>query len=173
MDNNSTVNKLIILYVFDNMEMAMTEETVLDLCCRDNEWMSYIDCTEALSQLLDTGLLSVTQATGNKPMHTITPDGAQCLAHFYSRINLHVRDQIKEFVNQNRLKYRKKQEYFCDYYKNADGTYTVLMRIFDSTTTAMELKLVVATRNSAKYIYKNWGDKASLVYGQILETLVD
>lgn len=173
MDSNSTVNKLIILYVFDNMEMPMTEETVLAVCCQDNEWMSYMDCKEALPQLLDAGLLGNTQAAGGKPLFTITPDGAQCLAHFYSRINLHVREQIKEFVNQNRLQYRKKQEYFSDYYKNNDGTYSVLLKINDATTTIMELKLVVASRNTAKWIYKNWSEKASQIYGQIHEILID
>jgi hypothetical protein len=143
MDSNNTVIKLIILYVFDNMEMPMTEETVVAVCCQDNDWITYIECKDALPQLLEAGLLAAVQAPGGKALFNITPDGAQCLAHFYSRINLHVRDQIKEFVCQNRLQYRKKQEYFSDYYKNTDGTYTVLLKINDATTNIMELKLVV------------------------------
>ncbi|MBO4554878.1 MAG: DUF4364 family protein, partial [Clostridia bacterium] len=39
--------------------------------------------------------------------------------------------------------------------------------------TLMELKLVVSDRQSAKYIYKSWVDKASTTYSLIHDTLLD
>lgn len=169
---DSTVNKLIILYVFDAMEMSLTEDTVVDICYYDIACMQFIDCKEAMANLIEAGLLCVTSSTG-KPMYAITHDGSECLAHFYTRIPSHLRDQITAFGKENRLRLRKQQEYFSDYFKNDDGSYTVLLRILDQKLVIMELKLVVSSRNSAKWITKNWCDKAAQIYGVLHETLLD
>lgn len=57
--------------------------------------------------------------------------------------------------------------------ENADGTYTVIMKINSDIATLMELKLVVANRQLAKYLYKSWVDKASQTYALIHDTLLD
>lgn len=67
----------------------------------------------------------------------------------------------------------QKQEYFSDYFKNDDGSYTVLLRILDKNLVIMELKFIVASRNNAKWIVKNWGDKAAQIYGVLYESLME
>lgn len=173
MDNfDSTVNKLIILYVFDAIEIPLAEDSIVYICYYELKCMQYIDCMEALANLLDAGLICQTNVTG-KPMYNITHDGYECLKNFYMRIPSHYRDQIMSYCKENRLAYRKKQEYFSDYFENKDGSYTVLLRILDKNTMIMELKLVVSSRNNAKWIVKNWGDKAAQVYGFLHETLME
>ena len=170
----STTDKLVILFVFDIMEMQLTEDSVLDICCNENNWMLYIDCKEAFSELVDAALISMTPNNSNgRPLYAITNDGSQCLASFYTRIPSHLRDMITDYVRSNRLRVRKQQESFSDYYKNQDGSYSVILKIFDGNQTILDLKLNVATRQTAKWIFKNWGDKASQVYGSIHELLMD
>ena len=55
----------------------------------------------------------------------------------------------------------------------ADGSYTVLLRILDKNLVIMELKFIVASRNNAKWIVKNWGDKAAQIYGVLYESLME
>lgn len=169
---DTTVNKLIILFVFDAMEMPLAEDTIVNICYYDLVCMQYIDCKEALANLVDAGLICVSNTAG-KPVYSLARDGSECLLHFYTRIPSHLRDQITAYCKENRLNVRKKQEYFSDYYKNEDGSYTVFLRIFDKNIVIMELKLVVASRNNAKWIVKNWGDKAAQVYGELYESLMD
>mgnify|MGYP000225402819 CR=1 FL=1 len=58
MDNlDSTVNKLIILYIFDAIEMPLAEDSIVDICYYDLKCMQYIDCKEAIANLLDAGLI--------------------------------------------------------------------------------------------------------------------
>lgn len=47
------------------------------------------------------------------------------------------------------------------------------MKINSDIATLMELKLVVANRQLAKYLYKSWVDKASQTYALIHDTLLD
>jgi len=34
--HNTTISKLVMLYVFDKMEMPLTENTITDMCCNRN-----------------------------------------------------------------------------------------------------------------------------------------
>ena len=172
--NENTTNKLVILYIFDIIEMPLAEESLLDICSNDNDWIPYMSCKEALYQLLEASLLCVSpDSTGNMALYMLTNDGRQCLSAFYTRIPSHLRDEIKAFVKTHRLQYRKRQEYFSDYFKNADGTYSVILRIYEGSTPLMDLKLVVPSRNTAKWIFKNWRDKAPVVYAMLREQIID
>ena len=169
---DSSLNKLILLFVFDKMEVPLSENTVLDMCCSSNNWLAYMDCQPILSQLLENGWIYNINSEG-EPLYTITPDGRICLANFFIRIPTSIRQEISLFIKNNRSKYRRKQECVADYYMNKDGTYTVYLKIIDPVQPALELKLVVPNRQTAKDIYKKWGDKASDVYRTLYENLVD
>ena len=167
---DSKIQKLIILFVFDRMAISLSESALLDICTSENDWLSYMDCKQYLGELIDTNLL---YRVPKSDYINITQDGIGCLALFFSRIPTSIRDDINTYARENRMRYKKRQSYFCDYSKNADGTYTVIMKINSDIATLMELKLVVANRQLAKYLYKSWVDKASQTYALIHDTLLD
>lgn len=175
-DNNSPmpldnkVQKLVILFVFEKMAIPLAEATVLDICASDNNWLTYMECKQFIAELLETNLI---YKVPKSEYLNITQDGTSCLALFFTRIPSSVRDEITAYARDNRMRFKKRQSYFCDYSKNADGTYTVILKINNDSGTLMELKLVVANRQLAKYLYKSWVDKASVVYAQIHDTLLD
>lgn len=171
--NNTTISKLVLLYVFDNMEMPLTDATITEICCSQNSWISYITCKSIMSDLLETGFIMETSNSSGDKYFTITADGRSCLSYFFAKIPSSLRDEISAFIKENRLNFRRRQEYFRDYYKNADGSYTVLMKIVEPLGTKLELKLNVANRNVAKQIYKRWEEKASEVYASIYNILIE
>ena len=166
------LNKLILLFVFDKMEVPLSENTVLDMCCSSNNWLAYMDCQPTLHQLLDSGWIYNIGDTGEH-LYTITTDGRICLANFFINIPASTREQISLFIKNNRAKYRRKQECVADYFMNKDGTYTVYLKIIEPAQPVLELKLVVPNRQIAKDIYKKWGEKAVDVYRNVYEQLVD
>lgn len=170
---DKTVNKLILLFLFDKMEVPLTEESILDISTSTNEWIPYMDCKPILPELLNTGFLYEIKGSNSKPLYSITNDGITCLGHFYSRIPSSLRDNITEFVKEHRMKYKRKQEYDADYYKNDDGSYTVLLKIIDSVNPVMRLEFNVPTLKVAKSIFTNWPSKAPNVYSTIFENLME
>jgi len=167
---DSKVQKLIILFVFDKMSIPMNETTLLDICTSDNNWLTYMECKQYLMELIESNLLY------NVPkgeLINITQDGINCLSLFFTRIPSSIRDDILNYTRENRMRFKKRQSYFCDYSKNADGTYTVIMKINSEITTIMELKMNVANRQIAKYLYKSWVDKASTTYALIHDNLLE
>lgn len=167
---DSKIEKLIVLFVFEKMAIPLEEEVVLDICTSDNNWLSYIFCKQYIDELLETNLL---YRVPKSDYLNITQDGISCLALFFTRIPSHIRDEITQYTRENRMRYKRRQSYFRDYSQNADGTYTVILKVNNDITTLMDLKLVVANRQLAKYLYKSWLDKASIIYSLIHETLLD
>ena len=169
---DTTGNKLIMLFVFDKMDFPVMEDTLLNICSMGNPWIPWMECKETVSQLLDAGFI-FQSVHENKIYYSMTPDGRACLSHFYTRIPSSLRSEITEYVKENRLSYRRKQEYFRNYYKNADGSYTVQLKIMDPTQTTLEIKLNVSNRQTAKAVYNKWEDKAAQVFYSLHEQLID
>ena len=166
------VNKLIVLFVFDKMESALSERTIVDMCSTSNDWINYMDCMMIISQLLEDGFIC-TVDVNDDTLYSITPDGRGCLANFYINIPKSTREEISVFVKNNSARYRNRQECKSDYYQNKDGTYTVFLRILAPAQPLLELKFVVPDRKTAQNIYKKWELKAADVYAVIYENLVD
>lgn len=169
---DALINKLILLFVFDKMEVPLSENTIIDMCCSSNSWIAYMDCKPIINTLLDHSFI-YNVSTGGEPLYSITPDGRICLADFFVQVPSSTREEISVFVKNNRLKYRKKQECVADYYMNKDGTYTVYLKIIEPAQPLLELKFVVPNRQTAKNIYKKWEEKAANVYANIYDNLVD
>lgn len=166
------LNKLILLFVFDKMEVPLSENTILDMCTSSNSWMSYMDCKPILAQLKDCGFIYVINSSGD-PLYSITSDGRLCLANYFVKIPTSTREEIAAFIKKNRNRYRRKQECFADYFMNKDGTYTVNLKIVEPAQPLLEMKFVVPSRQIAKNIYRSWEDKAADFYALIYENLVD
>lgn len=169
---DTSINKLILLFVFDKMECPISENTIIDMCCSSNSWISYMDSKPILNKLLDENFI-YNDAKYGDPLYTITPEGRLCLSEFYVQIPITTREEITKFVKQNRQKYRRKQECVADYHMNKDSTYTVYLKINDVSQPLLELKFIVPNRQIAKNIYKSWEEKAGNIYATIYDNLVD
>ena len=169
----TSVNKLIVLFVFDKMETALSQRTILEMCTSSNAWLNYMDCIELLPRLLDDGFICRISSHDDEPLYTITSDGRESLNNFYINIPKSIREEIAVYIKKNSGKLRNRQECKSDYYQNVDGTYTVYLKILAPVQPMLELKFVVPDKKSAQNIYKNWESKASELYSAIYDTLVD
>ena len=168
----TSINKLIILFVFDKMESALSERTIVDMCSSSNSWMGYMDCVNVLHKLIDDNFICIVNEDEDT-LYALTPDGRETLANFYINIPKSVREEISIFIKKNSARYRNRQECRSDYFQNMDGTYTVALKILSPVQTILELKFVVPDKKTAKAIYKKWEEKAADVYSVIYENLCD
>lgn len=179
-DRNETENKLILLYVLDKMEIPLTEESIMDICTNRNEWLQYLECKEALGQLLDVKFIckmdmpSGVEVDPKDERYTITSDGRNCVSSFYTRIDPALREEIAQYSKQNRMVFKRNQEYVCEYFKNNDGTHTVVFRIKEPDLSAplFEIKMKTPTRSAAVSASKKWQGKAPMVYEYIYDKLI-
>lgn len=102
----TSVNKLIILFVFDKMESALSERTIVEMCTTSNGWLNYMDCVELLPKLLEDGFIC-RLSSDEEPLYSITTDGRESLNNFYINIPKSIRDEISAFVKKNSGKTQK------------------------------------------------------------------
>ncbi len=167
------LNKLILLFVFDKMEVPLSLSTIQDMCCQSNDWLNFMDCNPTLSKLLDGDLVYKIDMQNSEPLYALTANGRVCLAEFFINIPTSLRENISQFVKKNKTRYRKRQEYVADYYMNKDGTFTVYLKIVEPIGTPLELKLTVPSKQIAKNIYKKWENKAESLFSVIYENIID
>lgn len=170
--DETTNNKLLILFVLDKLEMAVSEEILLQICSMDNDWIPYLFCKQLIHELLRSGFITRV-GNNNNPMIALTTDGRTCLAHFYNDIALSIQEEVAEYVRSHRLDYRKKQEFIADYYRNGDSTFTVSLKILQVSQPLLDIKMVVPTRSVAASIYNSWNEKAPEVYRALHDILVE
>ena len=168
----TSINKLIILFVFDKMDGTISERTLVDMCSSSNNWMGYMDCLNVIHKLIDDNFICIVNEDDDA-LYSITPDGRESLANFYINIPKSVREEISQFVKKNSARYRNKQDCRSDYFQNMDGTYTVALKILGPVQPLLELKFVVPDKKTAKVIYKKWEEKAADLYSVIYENLCD
>ena len=162
------VKKLILLFIFEKMEFPLTDESINDIIAHNPDWMTYIDFREALYRLVESKFVYRT-ANGAETSFSLTQAGRGALEQLYQKIPASLREEVIAFAKENRQKFKRRQEYTWDYFKNPDGKYTAVLRIRGAAAddNLLEIRLKVDTRAGAKNAVQKWRDKASSVYEQL------
>ena len=157
--------KLILLFIFEKMEFPLTDTSINEIIMNNPNWMSYMDSREALFGLIETNLIFQKVYSGETSF-SLSQDGKTALSHFYQKIPASIREEITDFAKENKPKFKKRQEYTWDYFKNSDGTYTVVLRILDNIfgDNLLEIRLKTDTRQGAKLAANRWREKAASIY---------
>lgn len=171
--NNSIINKLVLLFVIDKMEIPLTENSLIDITTSRNNWLNYMDYKDVLHQLLESRFIYKTVDESSESRYNITYEGRECISHFFTKLPSSLREDITNFAKENRMHFKRAQEYTGDYFKNSDGSYTCVLRIREplDPQNLFEIKLKASSRASAIKIVKNWKGKAADVYENINDIL--
>ncbi|MEG1751526.1 MAG: DUF4364 family protein [Clostridia bacterium] len=172
---DSTLDKLVILFVLEKMEIPLTENSITDICCADNGWVNYMDCKDALFRLVEANLIYKTKVSEKEDSFTITYEGRNCLLHFYRKIPLSLREQMQDFIADNRMEFKRAQEYVSDFVKNDDGSYTVTLKIRSPLIkeSIFEINIKAPSHESAMECCNRWQTNAHSVYEHIYESLIE
>ncbi|MGN0961650.1 MAG: DUF4364 family protein [Christensenellales bacterium] len=172
---DNTVQKIKLLFVLEKMEIPLTENNIVDICTSSNNWFTYLDLKEALYELIEVGFICENKSDNEESRYTITYDGRNCLSHFYYRIPKDLREKISAYAQENRMSYKRSQEYLSEYEKNVDGSYTVTLKIKEpmSPNSLLVLRLKTPNRQIALETTKKWADKAPQIYENIYDSLLD
>ncbi len=172
---DETVNKLILLFVLDKMEIMLTENSIIDICTSRNSWMNYMDCIVILHELLDANFIYNASPNNDEARYGITYQGRECLSHFFARIPQSLREDITTFARDKRLDFKRSQEYVSEYAKNEDGSYTVTLKIKEPSMVQplLEVRIKTPNRNTAILTCKKWGDQAPNVFEYLYDTLIE
>lgn len=171
--DDSTANKILLLFVLEKIEIPITEEVLLQLCSVDNQWIPYFLCRQAIQDLLQSGFIAKVKATENLALLSLTQDGIMCISHFYKDIPNSKQKEIATYINNNRAAYRRKQEFRADYTKTQDGFYMVRLKVTQISKVLLEINIEIPNEEIAKSIVEGWPQNAPSIYRGLYENLVE
>ncbi len=171
------LDKLIVLFVLDKMEIPLTEDSILDTCSVKNNWIeNYMDCKAIIHDMTTSNLLyKLGDGEEGKALFSLTYEGRECLSYLYRRIPFATRENISQYLQVNKLNVKSSQEYTATYNKNDDGSYNVILRIYEPLISVpmFELKIKAPSRQSANEAIHKWKTTAPTIYEIIYEKLIN
>lgn len=171
---DTMLSKLILLYVFDKIEIALTENTIMNICWSRNNWLNYMEIVDILPQLIEMNFINKTKDADGEERFIIAEQGRKCLELFYFQIPENLRDEITEFCKENRMDLKRSQEYVANFIKVKDDNFVATLKIKDITeTNAIDIKIKFPTRSQATNACKIWKKNAPFVYASIYEALTE
>ena len=175
---DNMANQLILLCVLEKMEIPLSETSLIDICtAKERQWLTYLDFKEVLNKLLEFKFISkvIVDNEFEKERYKITSQGIECLGYFYLKIPTSIRESISQFCKENKMKFKKKQEFISKYEKNSDNTYTCIFKIIspNEAKTIFEIKMQYPSRDLAIRATDKWRESAPNIYSSVYELLGD
>lgn len=168
-------SKLLILFILEKLEMPINEDILLQMCSLDNDWIPYLCFSQYVNELVGAGFVNgcPDDNTGKDVVLSLSEDGKVCLSHFFKDIYKSVRDDVTNYIRNNKLMYRKKQEFACSYSRRTDGTFKVVCAVLNVDAPVFEMSFNVPTLAKAVAIRNKWQSKAPDFYRSYTDLLID
>jgi len=174
--NDDFETKLMLLYVLEQIEIPLTEQSILDICTTRNDWINYMECVSVFHDLLRDGFIySLDEEENKRCRYSLTAKGRSALGIYYEEIADNTREQISNFCKINRMYFKRLQEYVADFSKAEDGSYMVVLRIIETTSSEpmFEIKINLQTRAEAVKAVEIWTTKAPTFYEFVYSNLIN
>lgn len=161
--------------MLEQIEIPLSEQFIFDICTSRNSWINYMELRAVFPELVKSDFIFSPDQTSENKRYSLTALGRNCVASFYSDIPEGLRADISTFCKNNRMYFKRLQEYVAEFKKNTDGTYMVKLRIIDSTSNmpSFEININLQTRAEAIKAVELWPTKAPNFYEFVYVNLLD
>ena len=158
--------KIFVLYLMENINYPLDFVTINDIVMQ-TDYVMYLDFAEAFHDMLDTGLLSATEESG-EALYSVTEKG-RCVAR---ELKSDLLPSILDQALSRALRYLnfKKRGIVprCTVEKNEDGTYTVRCEFTEQKKCIFSQSLSVDTLDRAQRMKENFYERPEAIYRGVL-----
>ena len=159
--------KFLVLYIMARAAGPLDFATLTDLTLCD-EGVDYFDFAEAVSELVETGHLDLTDG-----LYTVTDKGRQNGAACESSLPYTVRRKCNANVARVNGILRRNAQVRSETLPRPDGTLTVRLTLDDEGGNLMTIELLCVNRDQAARLSEGFQAKPERVYNEVLAALLD
>ena len=170
MSEATTLYKLMVLYMLDKIEFAMTFSQISDFVLQKG-YTDYFTLQSAIGELVEADLVHC-ETIRNSSYYTITSEGEETIGYFSSRISAPIREDIDSWLHENRMSLIDDISVSSEYYRMTDGEYSVECTIREKRRELMSLKISVPDQAQAKAICTKWKEKSQETYSWLMKELM-
>ncbi len=165
-----TLYKLIVLYMLDKVDFPLTNSQISSFIL-DKGYTSYFTLQSVLSELTEAKLVRQ-ETIRNSSYFSLTDSGAETLLYFHKRISKAIREEIDQYMRENKMQLRDEVSVLADYYKNTANEYSVRCLVKERHSNPIDLTITVPDEAQAKAVCANWKTKCQAVYEFMMKELL-
>ena len=161
--------KLLILYLLEQVDAPVPVRIISDVIS-DQDLANYFEAMDAISELKDSGNLTVTTVEGLDAL-AITEKGTGAVSYVEDDLPKSVRDKALSTVQHFLKLERHARENTVEITPSGDG-YNVCFSLTTGDTKLMELNMYVVSREQAELLKNNYLEDPAHLYSGILTSLM-
>lgn len=169
LQDSLTINKLIVLYMLNRVNFAMTTAQVCDFIL-EKDYMDFLTFRQVLSELTEAKMISQ-KTIRNRTQLSITEEGRNTLGFFENRISEAIKEDINSYFREKEYTLRNELSIAGDYYKSTSGEYEAHLTATDRGIRLVDITLSVPTEEIASGICDNWQKKNQEIYQFLVQQL--
>ena len=169
LQDSLTINKLIVLYMLNRVNFAMTAAQVSDFIL-EKDYMNFLTLQQVISELTEAKMISP-KTIRNRTQLSITEEGRSTLHFFENRISEAIKEDINSYFLEKEYALRNEVSILGDYYKSTSGEYEAHLVAKDRGIRLVDLTLSVPTEEMASAICDNWQKKNQEIYQFLVQQL--
>ena len=171
MTNKLTVFfKMMVLYMLGRVDFDLTATQIGEFMVL-GDYISFFAFQTLLYDMEKDGMVSSTKADHNTYYH-LEDAGRQALEFFGSNLQNDIREEIDEYVSDNKWEMRESSSIRTDYTVNTNGEYAVRLQAIENNLPLIDLTITVPDEETALHVCSNWHERNSDIYGYIMEHLL-
>lgn len=165
-----TLYKLIILVMLKKVNFPLSNSQISEFIL-DKEYTTYFTLQQAISELVDSGLVHV-ETIRNTSQYHLTDTGRETLEYFEYKISKPIQDDIDDYLKKHKMELRNEVSIVADYYKNTNNEYEAHCQVKERHSDLIDITVTVPLKEQAIAICDNWPKKCQSVYEFIMKELM-
>ena len=165
-----TLYKLIVLYMLEKVDFPLTNSQISEFIL-DREYTTYFTLQSVLSELSESGMIHQ-ETIRNTSYYSLNTAGEEALHYFQNRISKSIRDEIDQYIAENKMELRDEVSVISDYYKNTADEYSVHCVVKEKYSNPIDLTITVPDETQAKIVCRNWKRNCQRIYEYVMKELL-
>ena len=165
-----TLYKLIVLYMLQKVDFPLTNSQISEFIL-DHGYTTYFTLQSVLSELSESEMIRQ-ETIRNSSYYSITDSGEEALRYFQNRISRSIRDEIDQYLKENKMQLRDEVSVIADYYKNTADEYSVRCVVREKYSNPIDLTITVPDEVQAKIACRNWKQNCQKIYEFVMKELL-
>jgi predicted transcriptional regulator len=166
---NLAENKLIILYLMNNVNCALTNLQILRLLY-DFEGFNYYYFQHLLSELIEKRYI-LNYPQGEEWLYEITEEGKNVLALTENMLPGIVKHKLDMITKDLLQAVQNEVSITAEYIPENENQYITKCKIAEAHKVLFELNIFCSSQEQAKKIADNWKKNANTIYPEIIKML--
>lgn len=164
-------NKLLLLYIFKKIEFPISNNQITEIIL-ENGLINYFTLQQYLNELLSSNFIKQINYENNHKL-IITKKGIKVLSLFGNRISKDKINISDKYIDEHFQDTKNKILVNATYTFKRKNNFIVNLKISESDSTLMNLKLNVDSKKTAQKLCQKWEKNFSEIYYKIVELLIE